>query len=66
LRPSDLETGSIKTVEALIGFIASSPSNAQPFALVTPEALAQLNWMDIAPKRSTRAAAKKGRIRRAK
>jgi hypothetical protein len=44
LRPSDMKgSGSIKTTEALISFIASSPSNDSPFALVSAEALAQLH-----------------------
>lgn len=43
LRPSDMTGGgSIRTVEALIGFIASSPPKASPFALVSTEALAEL------------------------
>jgi hypothetical protein len=43
LRPSDMMgSGSIKTVESLIGFIASSPSHTQPFALVAVSALAGL------------------------
>lgn len=43
LRSSDLMgSGSIKTVESLIGFIANSPSKALPFALVSTKALAQL------------------------
>jgi len=42
LRPSDMMgSGSIKTVEALISFIASSPSSAQPFGLVSTKTLAE-------------------------
>ncbi len=46
LRPSDMSTGSIKTVEALISFVASSPPSNQPFALVSTRTLDALASLD--------------------
>jgi hypothetical protein len=60
LRPSDMMgSGSIKTVESLIGFIASSPSHAQPFLLVAASALAELGLKKQPSKKGGKKPAKK-------
>lgn len=60
LRPSDMTGGgSIKTVESLIGFIASSPSRSLPFALVTTNSLTALGFVKKTSKKGGKKSAKK-------
>jgi len=61
LRPSDMMGGgSIKTVEALISFIASSPPVGQPFGLVSTKTLAEFGLIGtVQEERAPRKAAAK-------